>query len=395
MKSITWKTEKRKVSDLIGADYNPRQMSEQEERDLEESIDEFGTVIPIVVNIGKRKNTLIGGHQRTKLYMKRGIEEVDVMVPSRELSLEEEKRLNLRLNKNVGSWDIEKLKDMDLTLLLEVGFGDEDLTTFFDDVEIFEDMEQGNRGPKTEEIPVSKPGDLYKLGDHRVMCGDSTNPGHVQRLVEDRVALVFADAPKVKPKEYADFVNNTLNNALEHVNPNAHIFYWTQDTDIYIIQQLFQDKKIKNERVLLWIKNNFNLKPVAFNSTYQPCVYGTIGKPAIRGRKLNDILNKEIEVGNQVHEDIMDSLSLWIDKQDEPGKYSIQGQLPVTLVERPLKQCTTPGDKVLDLFGGTGSLLIACEQLKRTAYVMEKDPRNVDLIVQRWEEFTNKKAKKI
>ena len=127
MKAVTWTTEKRKVSDLIPADYNPRKMTEQEERDLRDSIEEFGRVIPVVVNIGKRSNILIGGHQRTSIYNKDA--EIEVMVPSRELTKEEEKKLNLRLNKNTGSWDFEKLKTMDISLLLDVGFGDEELST--------------------------------------------------------------------------------------------------------------------------------------------------------------------------------------------------------------------------------------------------------------------------
>ena len=106
MKQLTWKTEKRKVKELIPADYNPRSLSAKQRQDLLESIEEFGKVIPIVVNIGKRKNVLIGGHQRTTIYADLGIEEVEVRVPSRELTAEEEKRLNLRLNKNTGSWDI-------------------------------------------------------------------------------------------------------------------------------------------------------------------------------------------------------------------------------------------------------------------------------------------------
>lgn len=97
MKKITWTTEKRKVKDLLPADYNPRKMDEQERRDLEESIEEFGQVVPIVVNIGKRKDVLIGGHQRTKIYADLGYKEVDVMVPSRQLNKEEEKRLKRNL----------------------------------------------------------------------------------------------------------------------------------------------------------------------------------------------------------------------------------------------------------------------------------------------------------
>ena len=146
MKKYKWHSEKRKISELIPADYNPRKMTDGERKDLEDSLSEFGAVIPVVINTGKRKNVLIGGHQRVSIYKERGIEEIEVMVPNSELGEAEEKKLNLRLNKNIGSWDFEKLKNMDIGLLLEVGFGEEDLTTLWNDVEIIDDNYSGNRG---------------------------------------------------------------------------------------------------------------------------------------------------------------------------------------------------------------------------------------------------------
>lgn len=125
---ITWTTEKRKVADLIGAEYNPRVMGEKEREDLRESIEEYGSVVPVVVNTD---NKLIGGHQRVSIYVDLGIEEVEVRVPDRRLTLEEEMRLNLRLNKNVGSWDIGKLKAFDQDLLLDVGWTDDELRLAF------------------------------------------------------------------------------------------------------------------------------------------------------------------------------------------------------------------------------------------------------------------------
>ena len=108
----------RKLGDLIKNGYNPRKLSENERRDLEKSVQEFGTVVPIVLNIGSRANTIIGGEQRVKVYADLGIEEVECMVPSRELALDEERELNLRLNKNTGSWNEELLKDFDMSVLL-------------------------------------------------------------------------------------------------------------------------------------------------------------------------------------------------------------------------------------------------------------------------------------
>jgi len=200
MKNISWTIEKRKVADLKEADYNPRKMTEQEERDLDESIGEFGAVIPVVVNIGKRENVLIGGHQRTRLYLKRGIKDVDVMVPSRELTITEEKRLNLRLNKNVGSWDQEKLRDMGLNLLLDVGFGDEDLQVFFDDVDVIDDDHVPGGGAREIKNPKARTGDVYLLGQHMLMCGDASNPAHVKTLMGGESAdMIFCDPPPQTP----------------------------------------------------------------------------------------------------------------------------------------------------------------------------------------------------
>src|SRR3990167_1938467 len=242
---IEWKIERRAVKSLIPADYNPRKMTESERRDLEDSIKEFGTVSPLAINIGKREGVLIGGHQRTTIYADLGIEWIDVMVPSRELNEEEERRLNLRLNKNTGSWDMEKLKDMDLGMLLDVGFGDEELSSLWDDVDVIEDEYNVNRAIKEIKTPRIKPGEVYQLGDHRLMCGDSTDPDHVKALMlEDLADVIYCDPPynigldydkgtegvqkgkyggnysglkdKKKDAQYAEFIDTTMKNALTH-----------------------------------------------------------------------------------------------------------------------------------------------------------------------------------
>lgn len=133
-KEITWTTEKRKVSELIPADYNPRTIGEKEKADLMASVVEFGKVVPVVVNIGKRKNVLIGGHRRVEIYADLGEAdlEIDVRVPDRELSASEEKELNIRLNKNTGSWDMDKLaKGFKMEDLTGWGFEETDLKEWF------------------------------------------------------------------------------------------------------------------------------------------------------------------------------------------------------------------------------------------------------------------------
>ena len=423
--SIEWKIERRAVKSLIPADYNPRKMTESERRDLEDSIKEFGTVSPLAINIGKREGVLIGGHQRTTIYADLGIEWIDVMVPSRELNEEEEKRLNLRLNKNTGSWDMEKLKDMDLGMLLDVGFGDEELSTLWDDVDVIDDEFDFARAVRQVKEPRIKPGEVYQLGSHRLMCGDSTDPEQVKKLMgEDLADVIFTDPPynigldyskgvgtggkyqgeysakkDSKTKEgFSAFLRNALGNALGNAKPNCHVFVWCDERYIWLLQTLFAEHKVENKRVCLWIKNNMSPTPqVAFNKCYEPCVYGTRGKPTLNKniQNLNEIMNKEISTGNQGMDDILEMINLWMVKRDNTQSYEHPTQKPVTLAERPLKRCSSPGQIVLDLFGGSGSTLIACEQIKRKCRMIEQDPIFATVILDRWEQFTNQKVKKV
>lgn len=180
---IEWHNEKRKVKDLIPADYNPRILMPKDRQDLEESINKFNEVEPVIINIGNRNNVLIGGHQRVTIYADLEKDEIDVRVPSRELTIGEETELNLRLNKNVGSWDWGKLKEFEVDKLLQVGFGDEELSDMWDDVGTFDD--DFDMAKKIKEIRTTtvKPGEVYKLGRHRMMCGDSVDIEQVKKLM--------------------------------------------------------------------------------------------------------------------------------------------------------------------------------------------------------------------
>lgn len=424
-KKITWKTETRKVKDLVPADYNPRSLSAKEREDLQASIEEFGVAQDLIVNIGSRKDILIGGHQRTSIYADLGIEEVEVKVPSRELSKTEEQRLNLRLNKNTGSWDIEKLGDMDMDMLIDVGFGDAELSGLWDDVDIIDDEPQGSGGKKEIKVAKTQTGDVWQLGTHKLMCGDSLNDDHVAKLMgKEKADMVYCDPPynigldynkgvdtKGKYGEgarfnkdskgaesYKEFIDITIENALRHTKPDAHVFYWCDEVYIWLMQSLFAEHKLTNKRVCLWIKNNSFPKPqIAFNKCYEPCVYAVQGKPYLNRdmTKLTEILNKDVENGNQIHDQLKEYFSIWIEKKDDTSKYEHPTQKPASLHERPLKRCTAPGHIVLDLFGGSGSTLIACEQIGRKTRMMEQDPIFATVIIDRWEELTGQKAKKI
>ena len=425
MKKITWTNERRKVAELLPASYNPRSLSEDEKRNLQASIVENGEVEPVVINIGTRNNTLIGGHQRCVVYAELGIQEIDVRVPSQELTLDEEKRLNLHLNHSTGHFEFEKLKEMDMDMLLDVGFGDEELQLMFDNVDVLDDEYNVGRAIKEMKEPTVAPGEVWQLGDHKLMIGDSTQPDALLKLMGGDLAdMIISDPPynigldyskgistdgkyegtytgkkdSKKDTIYASFIDASIKAALAVTKPDAHIFYWCDEKYIWLLQTIFAENKIDNKRVCLWIKNNFNMTPqIAFNKVYEPCVYGIRGTPFMNKniKNLNEILNAEIGSGNQVHEEIMDMITLWVEKRVNAQDYTHPTEKPVTLSQKPLKRCSAPGHIILDSFAGSGSSLMAAHQLNRKWRGMEQDVVFGSIIVDRFEKFTGIKAIKI
>lgn len=408
---------------LKPAEYNPRKGDVTATEKLKDSIKRYGLVDPIIVNSApNRTGVIIGGHFRWRVAKELGIEKVPVVflkIPS----IEREKELNLRLNRNTGEWDWELLRGFDIDLLLDIGFDDVDLSHVWDDSL---ETEDDNFDVDTELAKIKKPavkvGEIYQLGLHHLICGDSTKLEVVQKLVgKVGVDMIYSDPPynialdyskgistggkyggktndKKSAKDYDAFLMTTMTNGLSVAKPDAHIFYWCDENYIGLVQNLYQAIGIANKRVCLWVKNNFNMTPqIAFNKAYEPCVYGTRGKPylAPKIQNLNELMNKEIGNGNRVADDIMDLFNIWLAKRIPGQEYEHPTEKPPTLHEKALRRCTKPGDAVLDLFGGSGSTLIACEQLKRRAFLVEIEPIFCDLIIRRYEALTKTKAKRI
>jgi DNA modification methylase len=409
------------ASQLRPAEYNPRKWDEAAAKKLAESINRFGLVDPIIVNSApSRKNIVIGGHFRLEVAKSLSIKEVPVVyvnIPN----VKREKELNLRLNRNTGEWDFELLKDFDVELLLDVGFDDSDLSHIWDDNLGVED-DEFDVEKELEKIkePKTKLGDIYELGVHRLICSDATNPEVVKQLVgEDKASMLYCDPPynialdynngigangkyggktndRKSEGEYKTFLKKTLENGLAVTLPNSHIFYWCDENYIGLIQEIYKELGITNKRVCLWIKNNQNVTPqTAFNKVYEPCVYGVRGTPYLSEsvRNLNEVLNKEVGTGNRLTDDILDLFNIWLAKRLAAQDYEHPTEKPPTLHEKALRRCTKPGDIILDLFGGSGSTLIACEQLKRRAFLSEIEPIFCDLIIRRYEKLTGKEAK--
>lgn len=419
MKKENIKIEKVAIALLRPAAYNPRVMDAKQETDLTASIKQFGIIDPIIANSNKdRLNIVIGGHQRLKIAIKLGYKEIPVVYLN--LSVKKEKILNLRLNKNTGFWDFELLKNFEIGTLLDIGFDSEEIGMAWNDVLEIED-DQFDEEKELEKIKTTdiKPGDLFALGDNKLLCSDSTQQESIKTLMgEEKTVMVYCDPPynisldynkglggkknygghvddSKSDTEYQEFLKQTILTAISASQPNTHFFYYCDQRYIGLLQSLYSELGIKNQRVCLWIKNGFNVtSQVSFNKCYEPCVYGIKGKPYLAPiYNLNEILNKEIGTGNRTIDDILDGLDIWLAKRLPGQEYEHSTSKPPTLHEKALRRCTKINDIVLDLFGGSGSTLIACEQLKRRAYLIEKEPIFCQLIINRFEKLTGIKAR--
>lgn len=410
------------IRDIKPSPYNPRKISDEDFAQLVESLRRYKFVEPLVVNSNpERYGNLIGGHQRLKAAVHLGY--INVPVVFIDLDEKHERALNLRLNRNTGEFDLELLKNFDISELLDVGFDDSDLGDIWNDAleTDDDDFDQEKAVKKAAETTIQL-GDLFQLGKHRLICGDSTDPAVIKRLVGDSKPTMFYSDPvynigldydkgvglkagyggktndNKSEVEYSSFLGNILVASLPTLEVNAHIFMYCDQTYIGLLQALMTEHSLKNRRVCLWIKNGFNVVPqVAFNKAYEPCVYATRGTPylADSSRNLTEILNKDVASGNRSIDDIVDLFDIWLAKREAGQDYQHPTQKPVTLHEKPLKRCTKVGDVVLDVFGGSGSTLIASEQMKRVALLSEIEPVFCQVIIDRWEAMTGEKAVKL
>ena len=443
----TLKTEKRKLNELVAADYNPRKAltpEDSEYQKIKRSIEEFGYVDPIIIN---EDGTIIGGHQRCTVLKDLGYEEVDVVVVS--LDKQREKALNIALNKITGEWDELKLKDLLLDLDLGdydislTGFEQEDLAELVDNLavepEAMDDDFDGEAVLEDIVEPKTRLGDVWKLGRHRLMCGDSTSQEDVATLMKGEMAdLIITDPPyNVNYGDKADMLdtylqkghrnnsrikNDNMDNesfysfmlqiyqsAYEFMREGAAIYVFHAESTGHIFRQAFLDAGLKLAQCLIWEKNAFVLGRQDYQWRHEPCLYGW--KEGAAHYFINDRTQDTVILEDDVDFESMKKADLIAYIEDMHRKYKDQTSViyenkptrndihptmkPVTLIGRLMSNSSKSGWNVLDLFGGSGSTLMAAEQLGRTAFLMELDEKFCDVIVKRWEEYTGQSAIRI
>jgi DNA modification methylase len=419
MQKLKWHTVQRKVDDLIPQVINPRKITDKQMSDLKKSLKKYNLCEIPAIDVD---NKILAGHQRVKALqlLGRGDTIIDVRIPNRKLTAEEAKQYLIASNALGGAWDMESLKSFKLDFLLDCGFDEIELSKLWDeDNESKEDSFDVEKELKKITKSKTKLGDIITLGRHKIICADSTKPKNLKRLLgKEKVSIIYGDpvynlnidynggiggnrdfGGNVNDsrtfEDYKTFIQESLSSALSVSHPNIHVFYYCDQTYIGVIQEIYRSLGIANKRVCIWLKNNQSPVPrVAFNKVYEPCVYGTLGNPYLAESitNLNEVINKEFSTGNNLHSEFKEFIDVWANKRLSSKNYEHATSKPIDLHEKAIKRCSKPGDIILDSFLGSGSTLLAGEQLGRKVYGCELEPKFCDLIIKRFEAFTGVKA---
>ena len=362
------------------------------------SIKEFGWQQPIVVD---KDMVIIAGHTRYLAAKKLGCDTVPVVVASN-LSNEQVRAYRLADNKTgeLAEWDF-KLLDTELQDILDI-----DMSDFGFELDISEDEEvkEDDFDEEVSEEPKSKLGQIYQLGRHRLMCGDSTNSESVKKLLGGVQAdLLLTDPPynvdyggksmadkkrsKTRKgetikndyqddKQFLGFLTLALSNGFNYMKSGASFYIWYAQSQSIAFYEACRASKLSVRQQLIWNKNSMVVGRQDYQWKHEPCLYGWAEGGShswYSDRKQTTVLNFD----RPTHSDLHPTMK------------------PVALFDYQIKNSTKSGDVVLDLFGGSGTTVMACEQNGRNACVMEYDPKYVDVIIKRWEDFTRNKAKLI
>lgn len=392
------KIETRKLTEIKPYPNNPRK-NDQAVEAVSESIQQCGYVAPIIVD---ENNVILAGHTRYKALKRLGYTEADVVVKAG-LSEEQKRKYRLLDNKTneLAEWDYDLLADeldgLDFgDLQLDWGVGQKE-------PEVVED----NYTPEPPEEPKSKLGQVYQLGRNRLMCGDSTNPDDVEKLMNGELAdMLLTDPPynvnyegsagkiqndNMDDSSFREFLRLAFLCAQKSMKPGAAFHIWHADSEGYNFRGACRDVGLIVRQCLIWVKNSLVLGRQDFQWQHEPCLYGENPldeeefdqhEPALYGWK-----------GGAAHHWYKNRKQTTVLQFDRPTASREHPTMkPVLLFNYEMLCNSKEGDIVLDLFAGSGTTIIAAEQNGRTAYCMEYDPKYVDVIIDRWEKLTGEKA---
>lgn len=369
---------------------NPRKNNNAVEY-VANSIKEFGFKVPIVID---KDGVIVAGHTRYKASKKLGLEKVPCIIAD-DLTPEQIKAYRLADNKvsEKSEWDFDLLQDelSELNDLIDMSAFDFDVNIDVEK-ESSGEAQEDNFEPELPENPKAKLGDIYQLGNHRLMCGDSTNITDVEKLMDGvKADMLLTDPPynvnyegkagklendNMDNDSFRQFLRDALSTANSVMRDGATFYIWHSDSEGYNFRGACNDVGWKVRQCLIWNKNAIVMGRQDYHWKHEPCLYGwKSGASHLwnSDRKQSTVIDMPKPAKSELHPTMK----------------------PIQLFDYQIKNNTKIGASVLDLFGGSGTTIMACEQNNRIAYTMELDPKYVDVIIERWEKFTGKKAKLI
>lgn len=412
---------------------NAKQHPKEQIEQIKESIRQFGMDDPI----GVWNNEIVEGHGRLMACKELGMTEVPI-IRLDHLTDEERKAYTLAHNQltmnsdfdiDILNQELESFQTIDMT-----AFGFEISSNLDELDDIVED-----EPPEAPEEPKAKLGDIYQLGNHRLMCGDSTNKNDVEKLMNEAEAdLVVTDPPyNVNYGDKADMLNRYLNdngsrntshiendnmtsvqfieflkdafeNMKEALKPGGAFYIFHASATLWEFEEALRHNGLQQRQQIIWNKNSLVLGRQDYQWKHEPCLYGWKDGAShyfIDRRTETTIiednppdLNKmtKDEMKKMLQEIFSEAIPKTVIDEQRPNKNDIHPTMkPIRLIARLIRNSSQKGESVLDLFGGSGSTLIACEQLQRKCYMMEYDSKYVDVIIDRWETLTGQKAEKL
>lgn len=413
----------RKTADLIPYVNNARTHSEQQVLQIAASIKEFGFNSPVLVD---GENGIIAGHGRVMAAKKLGLDEVPT-IELKHLTKTQKKAYILadnRLALNSG-WDndllaleLQKLEEEGFNLEL-LGFDNTELSLIGDEEDVQDGLTDEDEIPDAPIEPITKLHDVWVLGNHRLMCGDSTSINDVDILMGGGKAdMVWTDPPynvaiegiagkilndDMSDESFKKFLLDVYACYFMVIKDGGVIYVAHADSERVNFTKCFKDAGFKLSQVLIWVKQSGTLSRQDFNWQHEPILYGWKEGAAhyfCGDFTRTSVIDDDIDIKKMNKAELQELVNSYRTEQkntalreNRPSRSELHPTMkPVNLVQRMIEWSSKPKEIVLDLFGGSGTTMMACQNSSRHARLMELDPKYCDVIVKRWQDFTGKQA---
>ena len=393
------------INDLQNDHKNARKRTDRSSKLIAESLSKFGAARSIVID---ENNRILAGNGTIAGAKAAGIKNLKVIetdgneiIAVKRTGLSEDEKVGLALADNrtsdLSEWDLNMLEELSQEHDLEPWFDNDDLKELLGETEVLpaEGLTDPDDVPEVPEEPITKLGDIWQLGNHKVLCGDSTDQNQLDPLMQNELANLWltdppynvnyegATADKLKiqndnmsDQNFRQFLASAYTVAHHYLNDGASFYIWHADLEGYNFRGAAHDANLQIRQCLIWVKSSMVMGRQDYHWQHEPCLYGW-KKGASHfwnaDRKQTTVMNFDKPSKNKEHPTMK----------------------PVDLFQYQITNSSKPNDIILDTFGGSGTTLIAAERIQRQARIVELDPKYCDVIVKRWEDFTGKTAKRV